>query len=171
VRSSFLRQLDLMTRRLIPLLLTLVLVVLGAVPLHLPQLPAIGATLALASVFYWSFHFPILMPSAAVFALGVVSDLLCGVPLGVGVLAFMLVHGVALVQGRFFPEAMGLMVWAGFMVAAAVAGVAVWLVASLLAGSLMEPLPVFAHAIAGILCYPILAWVMARIERMLLAQA
>lgn len=171
MRFPLLQQIDSLGRRLVPLALTLSLVILGAVPLHVPYLRAVGPALAVISVYYWSFHCPSLLPAAAVFAIGVVSDLFGGAPLGVGVLVFLLVHGTAVVQRRFFPEAAALMVWCGFVLAAVVAGTAGWLVASLLAGFLMDPLPALASGVVSIVGYPVLAYAFGRTRRSLLAQA
>ena len=79
-------RLDLTARSLTPTAITLLLIMLGMVPLQLPNIAPVVPSLALIGVFYWAVHRPDLMTIWAIFAIGLFQDLLSGGHVGVGIL-------------------------------------------------------------------------------------
>jgi rod shape-determining protein MreD len=108
---GLLRRLDALGRASLPVLAAVVLMVLAAAPVGLPGLVA---AVALPSVFFWSVFRPAAMPPPAVFALGLLQDLLTLAPLGSGVVILLLAHGLAVRWRRVLARRSFLAVWLTF---------------------------------------------------------
>jgi len=154
-----------------PFLTTVLLLLLGSVPLHVPYLRPVGPTLVLVAVYYWSVHTPWLIRPAVVFVIGLLSDLLGGAPIGVGVLILLAAHAMAVLQRRLFEDATGLAIWFWFVATASLAGILGWAITSLLAERMMEPWPAGAAALTAALVYPLVASVLRPVQRALLRHA
>jgi hypothetical protein len=76
------QRLDQIARNVSPFAITVLLLIIGLVPLRLPYLPPLSVSLVLVSVYYWAVHRPSALPAPAVFFLGLMADLL-GAVLGV----------------------------------------------------------------------------------------
>jgi rod shape-determining protein MreD len=154
-----------------PFLLTVLLLVVGSIPFHLPFMRPIGPGLVLVAVYYWSVHTPWLMSSPVVFAIGLLSDLLGGAPIGVGVLLLLCAHGMALLQRRLVEDAAGIAIWLWFVGTACLTGLLGWLITSHLAGTLMDPWPVGIGTLLAAIVYPFVAWAFHPVQRSLLREA
>src|SRR4029077_10467745 len=64
---SLFNRLDNWARNLPPFALTLLMLIIGTMPLHLPYFVPLGTGLAMISVYYWAIHRPGLLPAPAVF--------------------------------------------------------------------------------------------------------
>src|SRR3546814_12062803 len=78
MKATIWNKLDLTARRLTPFLSTVVLVIVGLMPMHIPGYSAVSPSLTLIAVYYWALHRPDLMPAVAVFAVGLLQDVLAG---------------------------------------------------------------------------------------------
>jgi rod shape-determining protein MreD len=165
VTFSLLHRLDLWARNLSPFALTLLMLIIGSTPLHIPYFQPLGQGLVMISVYYWAIHRPGLLPAPAVFAIGAVGDLMGAAPLGVGTLILLLVYAVASSQRRLFHGQPFFVVWAGFMLIAAGAMSIGWILASMLAGAVIEPKPVIFAYLMTLALYPALADLFARAQR------
>jgi rod shape-determining protein MreD len=168
---SLLHRLDLWARNLSPFALTLLMLIIGATPLHIPYFQPPGQGLVMISVYYWAIHRPALLPAPAVFAIGVVGDLMGAAPLGVGTLILLLVYAIAASQRRLFHGQPFLVVWWGFMMIAAGAMSLGWMLASLVAGAVIEPRPAIFVYLMTLALYPVVADVFARAQRAFLRPA
>ena len=170
MRRSFWQRLDLLARRMSPVLLTLVLVIVNMLPLPLPEFARVLPVLPLMAVYHWSIYAPELMPTSAVFAIGVLFDALSGAPLGVNAVVFLTVYGIVSSQRRFLFGKSFLIVWLGFAVVAAAAGGLGWTLASLY---YLSPLALEAFAIQGAITigmFPLLGWLLSRWQRAMLPE-
>lgn len=161
-------RLDLFARSLFPFALTLLLVMAGMVPVQVPDLSPIMPSLGLIAVYYWVIHRPDLMPSWAVFLIGLVQDLLGGGPLGVNVVLMLLIHALVGSQRRVLATGSFVLVWAVFLPVAAAAGLLGWLLHCLLAGLLIDPRPAVFQYLTTAAVYPCLAWLFAQAQRSVL---
>jgi rod shape-determining protein MreD len=159
---GLLRRLDRFARAAFPAVVTALLMVLASAP---AGLPAAGPAIAFAAVFFWSVFRPAILPPPAVFALGLLQDLLGFAPLGTGVLTLLLVHGLALRLRGFLARRSFVVVWLA-------CGVTSLLAAALgfvLHAALTFTLPgwVSALAFAGLATglYPVLALPFTRLHR------
>ncbi len=76
------QKLDLVARRITPFLITFGLVIFSQVPMHLPAPIPVTPAFAFASIYFWTLHNPDMLPASAVFTIGLLQDILSGVPLG-----------------------------------------------------------------------------------------
>jgi rod shape-determining protein MreD len=150
---------------LVPFILTVLLVLGGIARWPLPDPISIPPEFGLIAVFYWGLHRPAVFPLVAVFAIGLVQDLLGGDPIGLNALVYLFAYTVIRNRRDFFDHKSFMIEWGGFLVMAAAAGCAVWLVMSALAGSFIEPAPAIARFVLNCAIYPILAWIFGMIRR------
>lgn len=164
----FWQRLDLIARNLSPFAFTVALLVIGLVPWRLPYLPPIGISLVLVSVYYWAVHRPSALPAPAVFAVGLLADLLNGSFLGINVLVLLVVYASTVALRRWFVGASFAVVWWGFAVVSSLALILTWAITWFLAGAAADFTPGISAALFGIAAYPLLATFFARAQRMLL---
>ena len=111
---TFWQRLDQIGRSLAPAAVTVMLVLLGMVPLHLSGWDKIVPSMALMSVYYWSIHRPDLLPPSGAFAIGLLQDMLAGTPPGMTALVLVSCHLVIETQRAFFLANGFLILWLGF---------------------------------------------------------
>ncbi len=158
---GLMRQLDSAARAVFPTAFSVFLLVMAAVPVGVPGLVF---AVAVPSVFFWTVFRPGAMPPPVVFLLGLLQDLLGFTPLGSGVLALLLVHGVALRGRDWLTRASFLWGWLAFCGVAACAAMLGWLLQALLGWQrppMMPGLHMFGLMAGG---YPALAWMLSRMH-------
>ncbi len=158
-------RLDVFIRNLTPLLFTLFLVLVSVVPLRVPGFAAVTPALSLVAVYYWAIFRPDLLPAVAVFAIGLVQDILSGMPLGVNTLVLLAAHAVVASQRRFFLGKSFLVMWWGFLMVAAMAAVATWIIVSMLYGRLLDPAPLGFQFLLTVAIFPCLTWLFIRVQQ------
>lgn len=158
---GLLRQLDAVARAAFPTGLTTLLMVLAAVPVGLPGLVPAAA---LPSVMFWSVFRPSALPPPAVFALGLLADLLSFAPLGSGVLTLLVAAGLVTRWRRFLVRQSFLAVWLAYCGVALGAAALQWLLQAVLAWRLLPLAPALYQVMLSAGLYPGLAWVMSRMH-------
>lgn len=148
-----------------PTALTVLLVLLAAVPLPVPFWQPIGPGFAFISVYYWAVHRPSALPPPIVFLIGVLADFFGLAPLGVGTLVLLLSYSGTVSQRRHLTGQPFLVVWWGFMMVSAAAFFMAWAATSLLAGHLVEARPAFFSYLVTLGAYPPVALLLARAQR------
>jgi len=159
-------RLDVVARSVSPFFVTLLLVLLGLVPLRIADLSPIVPALALIGVFFWSVHRPYLMPIWAVFLIGLLQDLLIGSVIGPGIIGLLIAHALVVWQHRFFLAASFAVIWCAFMLVAAAALAATWLLNCIAMLSYVDPAPLFFQYLVTMAFYPCLAWAFLRGQRL-----
>lgn len=162
MRSTFWSKLDAGARQLTPFGLTVLLLLIGVIPLHVPGFGSVAPVLPLIAVFHWALYRPQLMPAVAVFVIGLLQDALTGTPIGVSAAVFVVVHGVVNTQRRFFFGKSFAIVWLGFGLVSAGAFVATWVLVSTFYGVLIQPLALFFQALLTLGFFPLLSWALLR---------
>ena len=94
-------KLDNFARSLAPGLITLLLILLSVMPTKIPGWSHIAPALVLMSVYYWAIYRPDLLPLPAVFALGLIQDVLAGTPIGINAFTLLVAYGLVVSQRRF----------------------------------------------------------------------
>ncbi len=153
---------DRLARNLSPAGLALALVIIGAVPLHIPGYARVVPMLPLMAIYHWTVFRPQTMPAILVLVIGLLQDALTGLPIGVNALVYLIVYGLVLSQRSFFVGKSFAMLWLGFVLVCVVAAVATWVLVSAYNGILAAPSPVFFQAIATIAIFPFVAWFFLR---------
>ncbi len=131
MRPSLTAQFNHRARATVPGLMALFLVILGVMPLGLPNFESVSPIWTLPAVYYWSVHRPDLMPAPLAFVLGLLHDMLNGGPLGLMALVLLFVQAICVNRRREVLNEPFLIGWLGFVVVSAGAHLAVWLLASL----------------------------------------
>jgi len=170
MKSLFWQRVDLVVRSLTPFFLTLVLVVLGQVPLHVPGLAEVAPILPLMAVYHWAIYRPDLLPASAVFFAGLIQDALSGMPFGVNAAVFVTVHMVVLSQQIFFQGKSFLIIWLGFSMVAAGAVSMIWVLNAMVFASVSSVQAAFIQYLVTVGVFPLLALMLVRWQRTVLAQ-
>lgn len=163
--SGLWQRMDLLARQLTPFILTLALVILNAVPLHLPGLARIAPLLPLMAIYHWAIFRPRLLPAWVVFLIGVLQDVLSGTPIGVNALVFLAVYGAVLSQKKFFTGKSFAILWLGFALIAAGAMALSWVAVSVLSIALVEPRTVIFQYLLTLGLFPAVAWLLLTWQR------
>lgn len=170
MKSSIWLRLDIVARRLTPLLLTLMLVVLSQVPMQLPATTPIAPAFAVISVYFWGLHQPDVLPAPVVFAVGLFQDILGGLPIGLNAFILLALYGLVVSQRRyFFGKSFGVLWW-GFATAAVVIGALQWAVMSLLSGQVLAILPIAIEQMTAAALYPVIAYIFVLTHRSILRE-
>ncbi len=166
-RQSIWRRLDMASRRAFPACVIILILLITAAPLGLPGQVELQASAALCCVFFWSLFRPASMPPAAVFLIGLLTDLLGYAPPGVSVLTLLLAHGMALRWRRNLVRLGFLAVWVSFVAVAIGAATLSWALTSLLTFRLLPPGEAMFQAALGAGLYPLLAVLLTRAHQTL----
>ena len=161
------QRLDRFGRNLVPLGVTLLLVILGAVPVPVAGYAAVVPLFALCAVFFWAVYRPDLMPPWLVFVIGLTQDALAGTPFGLNAIMLLIVYGMVASQRRFFLNKPFTLVWWGFMLIALIAIVVAWLLASLAFGVIIRPGPATFQFLITLALYPVIAVMLSGAQRLL----
>lgn len=163
--------LDLWARSIIPVGLSVVFVLLSVVPLPFSGSGSVVPMLAMASVFFWAVHHPALLPPAAVFAIGLLQDILTGALLGSGAVILLLVYCIVASQRVIFYNKSFLVVWCGFAVVAPVAGLLDWALSSAFSGHLHAPGAMVLQVLLSVALYPLFTRILHGVHRLLPVKA
>jgi rod shape-determining protein MreD len=156
-RATWGRRLDIAARHSFPAASTVLLMLLTVVPLNIIGQSALLPAVTLAAVWFWSVFRPASVPPPVVFGIGVLLDLLGYLPLGTGVLALLIVYGIALRWRRFLGQQGFALVWLAFIVVALGAAALTWIMVALLNFRLVPVGPAFFQAAVSAALYPALA--------------
>jgi len=164
-RPSFGRQLDIAARHAFPATCTLLLMLLTQIPFGIADQSALLPAVTLPCIYFWSLFRPASMPPPVVFGLGVLFDLLGYLPLGVGTLTLLIVHGFALRWRRAVTGQGFLPVWLAFGGFATCASGLTWALTAVLSFRLLSPTPALFQAALTTALYPALATLFTRAHR------
>lgn len=162
---SPLRRLEAFARAIMPPVLAVLAMTLAAGPTGIAGLVA---AVLLPQVVYWSVARPGAMSPPAVFALGLLLDLLTLAPLGSGVLTLLVVHGIAVALRWRLARQGFLANWLVFGLLALGAGGLFWLLTALLLFTLPPLGPALHQAALAIGLYPPFAFLLGRLHAMML---
>ncbi len=153
-------------RAILPGLVTLIAVLLVVLPFGVPFFAVVTPFLFLMAVYYWSIYRPDLLPPAAVFAIGILQDILTGGPVGMLALVLLLVQALAVSQRTVLLGQVFSVEWAGFLLVALGAGLASWLLASGYNLAVVPPGPFLAQGLITAALYPVGSWLFTRAARL-----
>lgn len=160
-------QLDLLARHAFPAGCTVLLMLLLEAPFGIADQATLLPSVTIACIYFWSLFRPVAMPPPVVFLIGLLLDLLGYLPLGVGVLTLLVVHGLA-VRWRLVLTRQGFpgvwLAFAGFAVGAAALS---WVLTAALSFRLLPVGPVLFQALLTAALYPALAILFVRVHRTL----
>jgi rod shape-determining protein MreD len=150
-------------RGALPFLLASFVVLVDLAPRPAGAGGGLAPFLTLAVVYFWSVYRPDLMTYPAVFAVGLIYDVLSGQPLGGTALALLLGRGVLIARQRFFYAKSFSVIWALFLLWAPAVELVRYVAAAAMVGVLVDPRPLVVQGALTVALYPALSWVLVRL--------
>ena len=157
-------------RTVVPFATGVLAVALSSVPYSVPYMPPVTPFLALTVTFYWSIHRPEHLPAPAIFAVGLLQDLITGGPPGSIALLLLLVHALTMSQRRILLGQVYVVEWAGFALVCVGAALVAWVLACVYNTALIVPTHFIVQALLTGALYPAVtgalapAWRFSRAE-------
>lgn len=148
----------------VPFAVALVLVFLSFLPVGRIFGSSVMLALAFIAIYYWAVARPELLPPMAVFAIGLVFDLLSAGPIGLWAFVYLLAYGLTVTQRFFLINAPFSVFWTGFGVVAGIAGLVAWAAASLFFGQALAISPILWHMGMTVALFPLVAVLLTRIQ-------
>jgi rod shape-determining protein MreD len=164
-RATLGRRLDIAARHAFPASCTVLLMALTEVPFGIADQSTLLPAVTLACVYFWTLFRPAAIPPPVVFLIGLLLDLLGYLPLGVGPLVLLVVHGLALRWRRVLTRQGFLSVWLAFAGFATGAAVFEWTLTAVLSFDLLPLGSAMFQASLTIALYPALAILFIRAHR------
>ncbi len=151
-------------------MLGVLLVLLSTIPFYIPGYGPMAANLVLMAVFYWAVHRPDLLSPITVFLIGLLQDILVGMPPGMNAVVLLAVRTIAVSQSRVFRGRSFIILWWGFGMVALASAFFVWVLSTVYAFAPMNPLPGLFQAGMTTALFPFLAGVFTWMQQKLLSQ-
>ena len=152
-----------------PAAVSLLMTLASVIVWPLPYLGAVMPPLAFIALYYWTSHRPDLFPAGIAFLLGILTDVINDLPLGVSALLFVLARQIILQQRRFFAGHSFFMLWSGFALLSTAMMLMEWILVDLMRWQLMPFLPVLVQTVLSILIFPLPCWLLIRLQKVALS--
>jgi rod shape-determining protein MreD len=170
MQPTLLQRMDLVARRFVPLGLTLTLMLFALTPTQITGLSQLTPMYPLAAIYFWSIYRSDLIGYGSAFTIGLLEDLLTGMPLGSGALVLLLCQYVVLHQHKFFNAKPFGVFWAAFGFVALAAGFIKWLCVGIVTGVFTRFSDMLGAVMMTVAIYPVIAWLLGRAQMKLLPQ-
>ncbi|PJB71442.1 MAG: rod shape-determining protein MreD [Alphaproteobacteria bacterium CG_4_9_14_3_um_filter_47_13] len=154
-------------RLLVPHLLLFGLLVLNVVALPFLPTAALKPQFVLMAVYYWAIYRPTLLPIFFCFIIGLVMDVLSGMPPGIYALVLVTVHWLVREQRRFLMGQPYSTIWAVFGVVSLVSVCVQWALYGLSSAHWSPLLPVLSSGALSLLLFPFVTLLLVVTHRML----
>lgn len=151
--------------RAVPALLTLLIALLSATPVHVFGAGDVTPAFTLISVFYWCVYSPGALPYTFLFVLGLLQDALGGMPLGVSSFLFVLFAYIIDSQRRLMGRAVFGTVWGTCVLLTGIAAIAQWGIMCMVAGKIFDYYVPFTRWLATCASYPLLHLLLTHIYK------
>jgi rod shape-determining protein MreD len=167
---SWWQQVDRNLRLAVPMILAVLAVLLSGMPVRLPGYTVLAPAFVLMVVFYWTLNRPELLPPGALFAVGLLDDLLTGGPLGITGAVLVVVNLSMATQSRVLRGQPFELLWLAFAVVAFGARLVATLLTALWTGVAFDPWGFLVAVGLTVALYPLAAWTMGWIQRIVVPQ-
>ncbi len=154
-------------RLMVPLLLLAVLFLFSVTALPWSVMGTVKPQLVLAAVYYWAIYRPTLVPPYLCFAIGLMIDIVSGLPLGLNAVVLTLVQWVVRDQRQFLMAQAYLTIWAIFILIGFLALFLEWAMFGLVQMMWTPVLPVMLSAAATVLLFPVVTFFLVMTHRIL----
>lgn len=163
------QRLDAALRQGMPAATSVLMTLLSIMVWPLPYLGPVMPPLGFMALYYWACHRPDLFTPGMAFVLGLLNDLVHGLPPGVSAFLFTLAHQVIYRFRRLFAGHAFHFLWAGYTAAAFLLMLCEWTFVSLVGWRFVPVFPVLLQTLLGVLVFPLPCWVLIRLQRAVLA--
>ena len=161
------KKLENLLRLMVPHVLLLVLLLLSLVNLPLPYVGTVKPYLVLMAVYYWSIYRPTLVPPLLCFLMGMLLDIISGVPMGLNAFILVGVQWLVRDQRRFLMGQPYMTTWLVFGLVSLACGVWQWGLLGLVNFKWAHPLPGLVAVALSILLFPLVTLLLNLTHRIL----
>jgi len=170
IEKTFRQKCDLAIRQTLPFLTAFVAALLMATQTHVPRLNPMMPMLTLGVVFFWAVHRPLLFGMGSAFLIGLMQDLITGVPIGLGALILLLTRAGVAPQARLFLGKPLVFHWWGFILLALAAALLSWILAAVILGMIAPIGQVLMSAFLGVVVFPLTYGICTLLEKLLVEE-
>ncbi|MBI1261258.1 MAG: rod shape-determining protein MreD [Rhizobiales bacterium] len=149
---------------IVPFFMAVICVFLSFVPVGRIFGSSVTPAFAFMAIYYWGVVRPEMFPSVAVFAVGLILDLLSGGPIGLWAFVYVVTYAVVISQRFMLVNAPFSAFWMGFVAASAFASVLAWMAASLFYGTFVAAGPIIWHMTVTVIVFPLFAFIFGRVQ-------
>lgn len=168
-RPSLGRRLDLLARHSFPTSSTALLMLACGLPFGIADQAALLPAVTVCCVYFWSLFRPASLPPPAVFLIGLLLDLAGYLPIGVGTLTLLILHGLVVRGRRSLAQQGFILVWLVLACLGGGSACLIWALTSLLSLHRMPTGPALFQATLTTALYPALAMLLTGAHRTLAA--
>lgn len=154
-------------RLLVPMALLAILFLLSVTSMSIPYAGSVRPALVLIAVYYWSIFRPTLMPPFLCFLVGLLLDIISGLPLGIHAIIFTLVQWTVRDQRKFLMAQAYMTTWAVFILVALGATFLQWGLYGLVRLQWSPVMPVLVSVGVTILLFPVVTFFLILSHRIL----
>lgn len=148
---------ELAGRMILPYSVLVFLFLLNVVSVPYPLSAVFKAPFLVMAIYYWSVYRPTMLPPWFLFIIGLLFDILSGVPLGLNAGLFVLLRMAVVDQRRFLTGQAFMMVWLGFAIVNTIYHILQWLLFSLLAFTILPLNGLWIPIALGNVMFPVVA--------------
>lgn len=156
-------------KKLLPLIVTILLILLAYLPIRVPFSKFLRPDVGMICVYFWALYRRDLFGPVSVAILGLVADSMSAVPIGVNMFVFMFIYVTAITYGTYVNTKPFAVSWIGFAIICFVAFFVKWLLLSVYYSLFLSVLGIFIGFVATVLLYPLIARFNVFIQNKLLA--
>jgi len=151
--------------RMLPAATTLLAALISVLPVRIPGYAALTPVFTLMAVYHWTIYRPDLLPPLALFAIGLIEDLLAGSPVGINALMLLVTRSAVLGNRRYFVNRQFPFVWSGFTLLTVLVMSALWVLHCILNLSLLDFRNTVIRAALTIAIFPVASFLLGRAQR------
>lgn len=159
MRDDLRENIKLTGQRLIPFILSLILILFNFIPSNLGIANILRPEMGIICVFYWVLNRPDLFNMFTVFFLGFVSDIMSVIPLGVNIIPYLTVYLIVSNMTSFFNNKPFNVIWAGFAIVVFLVEILKMLIVSVYYAKFIPIGYLFFTTLFTIACYPLISFI------------
>lgn len=149
------KRLELVLWKLVPLVITFILLVFCTIPKHMGGIGYVMPVLTLIPIFYWGKLQISEVPYWFAFIIGLLTDIMSGTPIGMSAMLYLLFLALLHSQSKYLHKEGFVIIWMYFAVLLTVISIFQWLIISLLNGQVYSTVPAFLQLLITISLYPL----------------
>ena len=165
--SALPEQIDIILRFCVSYILMFILLILSAVSFALPLSVTIEISFMSMIIYYWAIYRPTLIPPLLVFIIGIVLDLLGGLPVGLNAFIFLTLRQIISDQRLFLMGQPFIVIWLVFAVVSTVVLLFQWVLFGFIHWEWTPIQPVILSIISGTFFFPVVGAILYLSHRIL----
>lgn len=152
---TFSKKLEIFARFCVAYSLVVVFLMLDMISFNVPYFNEIRPSFTLMALFYWSIYRPSMVPSWLAFFLGLLVDIVSGLPLGLNALLYVIVARIIQSQRKIFMGQVFLSVYIGYVLVSSGAAALEWAIFCLIGFEIVAFKPVMGSILLGFAFFPL----------------